>query len=164
MPKKLIKIRIATLNDAKSILKVHYDAVHKIASKDYSREILDDWSAPVTDKRINDTKKKLQAGRITFVVAEINGEIIGFGAIVPKDYEIRAVYVLPKAKRKGVGTALLRKLEGIAKQNNIKKLNLESSITAEKFYNKSGYKSLRYWDFILKTGRMMKSVKMSKKL
>ncbi len=162
MPKNFIKIRTAEPKDAKSILKVHYDAVHKTASKDYSKEILHDWSPPVTNKRIEDYKKKSK-GRV-IVVAEINREIIGFGTIVPKECEIRAVYVSPKAKRKGAGTALLKKLEAIAKEKNIKKLNLESSITAEKFYNKNGYKSLRYGYFTLNTGRKMKSVNMIKKI
>ena len=163
MPKKSIKTRLSKPDDTKAILKVHYDAVHHIASKDYNKQILNDWSPPVTTKRIIDYKKKLGKNEIT-IIAEIGKNVVGFGKIVPEKNEIRAIYVSTKAKRKGVGTALLMKLEEIAKEKSIKKLNLESSITAEKFYNKNGYKNLEYRYFTLKTGRKMRSVKMIKKL
>ena len=163
MPKSRIKIRYFKPEDAKSILQVHYDAVHHIASKDYSKRILNDWSPSVTDKRIRDYKKKSIKRSVT-VVAEMNREVIGFGTVVPKENEIRAVYISPKAKRIGIGTALLRKLEAVARKKGIKELNLESSITAEKFYNKNGYKTLEYRYFTLRTGRKMRSVKMVKKL
>ncbi len=163
MLKNLIKIRLAKTKDAKARLQVHYDAVHEIASKDYGRRILNDWSPLVTDERIREYNKRPREGKIT-LVAEIKGEIIGLGTIVPKEREIRAIYISPKSKRKGVGTALLRRLEKIAKEKGIKELNLESSITAEKFYNKNGYKSLRYRYFTLHTGRKMRSIKMFKTL
>lgn len=163
MHKETIKIRLAKPNDAKSILEVHYDAVHKIASKDYDKKILNDWSPPVTAKRVKDYKKKSRI-KIIRLVANINGKIVGFGTLTPKDCRIGAVYVSPKAKRRGVGALLLRELENIARKLHIKKLKLESSITAEKFYNKNGYKSLKNSYFALRTGRKMKCIKMAKKL
>lgn len=50
----------------------------------------------------------------------MNREFIGFGTVVPKENEIREVYISPKAKRKGIGTALLRKLEGVARKKVLK--------------------------------------------
>jgi putative acetyltransferase len=98
------------------------------------------------------------------MVAEINRRIVGFGVIVPKENEVRAIYVSPQVKRKGIGSALLRKLEELAKEKGIKKLRLESSVTAEKFYQKNGYKVIKRGYFTLRTGRKMKSVKMKKLL
>ena len=163
MNKKLIKIRLAKPRDAKAILKIHYNSVHKIASKDYNKKILNDWSPNVTNKRIKDYKKKSVENRIA-VVALIDEKIFGFATIVPQENKIGAMYVSPEAKRRGIGTALLKKIEAIAQKKKIRKITLESSITAEKFYNRNGYKSLLHHYFTLKTGRKMKSIKMFKKL
>ena len=40
------------------------------------------------------------------LVAEIDGEIVGMGALVIAPNELRACYVLPNAIRKGVGSRL----------------------------------------------------------
>ena len=155
-------IRYYLPKDAKSIIKVHYDSVHKIASKDYETEILNDWSPKVTTERIKKFLENQLKGKEYTVVAEIKGKIVGFGVIVPKEKEIRAVYVSPKTKRFGIGTALLKRLEKFAKRKGINKLHLSSSITAEKFYLKNGYKVVSYGKFTLKTGRKMKCVNMKK--
>ena len=45
-----IVIRRAIKGDASAIVKVHYDAVHVTAGKDYDQSILDDWSALPFDR------------------------------------------------------------------------------------------------------------------
>src|SRR6266436_9161361 len=51
------------------------------------------------------------------VVAEIDGAIVGIGALVLANCELRACYVAPEAARKGVGSALVAEIERIARDH-----------------------------------------------
>ena len=75
MLKKLIKIRLFQPKDAKTIIQVHYNAVHKIASKDYKPEILNDWSPPFSFERVKKFVENQSKGKEVTVVAEINRRI-----------------------------------------------------------------------------------------
>jgi GNAT superfamily N-acetyltransferase len=64
------------------------------------------------------------------------------------------VYVLPEFQRKGIGTALIHHLEGIARRKGLKKarlLTVSGAYWATKFYEKLGYqlaeKIARPWGF-----------------
>jgi putative acetyltransferase len=69
----------------------------------------------------------------TRIVAEVRGRIVGIGALVISKAELRACYVAPDVARTGIGTALVKELERIAKQHGLDQLHLESSLTAERF-------------------------------
>ena len=49
-------------------------------------------------------------------VADQNGKVVGFAAIVVDKEELRACYVVPSAARQGVGRALIQKLEHTARE------------------------------------------------
>ena len=72
------------------------------------------------------------------LVAELDGELVGIGALVLADSELRACYVVPAAARKGVGSALVAEIERIARQHGLTHLELLSSLTAEPFYRALG--------------------------
>src|SRR5579859_5863795 len=113
-PMRKVNIRFARNEDARGILEAHYSAVHRTASKDYSPEICNEWSTPVTQERITQYLNNSLPHETT-LVAEVDGEIAGFGAIVESENELRAVYVAAEFGRCGVGSALLSELERIAK-------------------------------------------------
>ena len=46
---------------------------------------------------------------------EIDGRIVGIGALVLAKSELRACYVAPQTARRGVGSALMHELERIAR-------------------------------------------------
>jgi putative acetyltransferase len=161
-PDGQITVRLARHEDARPIPDVQYDAVHKTAAKDYPPQVLSEWSAPVTQERIQaflqnpDNELRL--------VAEINGEIVGFGALVLEQNELRACYVKSSAVRRGVGTMLLGELERQAVSAGTVTLHLASSTTAENFYLANGYKVVKCGEHTLRTGRKMACVKMLKRL
>ena len=107
------KVRPATIDDAKAILEVHYGAVHETADKDYPIEILSEWSPEVDEKRLTDFQKQLREGKDgeKLYVVELENQIAGFGAIVPANQELRAVYVSPMFARRSVGKLILEHLE-----------------------------------------------------
>lgn len=75
-----------------------------------------------------------------FVVAVTgDGEVVGFGELVPDEREVRAVYVHPDHERRGVGTALLAHLEGYARALDCPALTLQSSLNAVEFYERAGW-------------------------
>jgi putative acetyltransferase len=66
--------------------------------------------------------------------AEIDGRIVGIGALVLAKSELCACYVAPQATRRGVGSALMHELERIGRDNGLANLEMDSSVTAEPFY------------------------------
>lgn len=59
--------------------------------------------------------------------------------LMNKDGEILLNYVLPAYLYQGVGKALLKEIERIAKSSGIKVLSVVSTITAKTFYEKNGF-------------------------
>lgn len=163
MREKPITIRPALAADAEAILRVHHSAVHETAAGDYAPEILAEWSAPVNAARIEAYVNKALPAELTFV-AERNGEIAGFGAIVPAANELRAVYVAASHSGAGVGSALLAALEHSAKEAGCPFLEMDSSLTAERFYRRHGFKVLSRGTHPLSTGQEMACVRMKKEL
>ena len=89
--------------------------------------------------------------RSVYFIAEIEGNIIGGGGISPTNglsedtCELVKMYLLPEARGKGIGAALLNKCLETAKQKGFNKVYLESlpelnrAITV---YEKFGFKKL----------------------
>jgi N-acetylglutamate synthase-like GNAT family acetyltransferase len=91
-------------------------------------------------------------------------EIVGIGKVVRDMGELRACYVSPYHGGKGIGRAIVRELERIARSNRIQSLWLDSSLTAEAFYESLGYAVLERGEHMLGSGVKMACVKMSKGL
>jgi GNAT superfamily N-acetyltransferase len=158
-----INVRFAKSEDARGILEAHYSAVHQTAAKDYPLEILRIWSTPVTKERIDQYLRNALPHETT-LVAEVAGRIAGFGAIVESNDELRAVYVAAEFGGRGVGSALLRELERLAKDRGCPALQMDSSLTAAAFYLRNGYEELGRADHTLSSGDKMASVRMRKVL
>jgi putative acetyltransferase len=158
-----VNIRFAESEDARGILEVHYSAVHQTAAKDYPLVILRAWSTPVTPERIDHYLKNVLPNETT-VVAEVNKRIAGFGVLMESNGELRAVYVAAEFGNQGVGSALLRELERLAKDRGCRELRMDSSLTAAPFYLLHGYEELGRADHTLSSGDKMACVKMRKAL
>src|SRR5713101_8225527 len=111
--------------DARRFLEIHHAAVRGIAANDYPTSVVEAWARPITDQVI----ERFVANRDQEVrlVAEIDGEPVGIGAIVVSNSELRACYVAPSAARRGVGSALVAKIEQIVCEHRLDHLELESS-------------------------------------
>jgi putative acetyltransferase len=148
--------------DAEQILKTHGAAVRITAAKDYPEDVIQSWASPATPEKIEEYSKRIERGEETTVVAVLSGKIVGFGAIVEEENELRAVYVSPDANRMGVGSAILAKLEQIAKERGLTELQMHSSLTAEPFYLTHGYRSEGRSVHTLRNGQEMACVLMRK--
>jgi putative acetyltransferase len=158
-----IGIRAAVESDAAAIVKVHYEAVHRIASNDYEQDILNEWSTNSVDRSTRlKTQISQNVDQTIMLVAEVDGTVVGFGEVVPDKGELRAVYVSPTAARMGIGSALLQNLEKESRDRMVQKLWLDSSLTAVPFYSAHGYQRDGVGTHQLSSGRLMNCVKMHK--
>jgi putative acetyltransferase len=157
----IIVVREMCADDARQFLVAHHESVRGIAAKDYPPQIVEEWAPmPISDEAVE--LVAANPNNEVRIVAEIDGQIVGIAVIIPKQNELRACYVVPKAARMGVGSALVSRLEQIALKHGLKYLELVSSITAEPFYASLGYDSLGRSQHVLSTGGRMACVKMSK--
>jgi GNAT superfamily N-acetyltransferase len=156
-------VRTARIEDARGILEAHYSAVHETAAGDYPLEVRRAWAMPVTLERIDRYSKHALSNETT-VVAEVDGRIAGFGVIVEAESELRAVYVAAEFGRRGLGSALLRELERIAKERGCRELRMDSSLTAAPFYASHGYEETGRGEHLLSSGEEMACVRMRKVL
>lgn len=157
-----IKVRSCLPSDAENVLKVHGAAIHETASSCYPKEIIQDWASPITPSKIKAFADNTVVGEETRIVAEINGRIVGFGAIVVSNNELRAVYVSPSFGRSGVGTIILQELERLAREQGLSELHLNASLNAEPFYQVNGYINEGFEEHTLRSGRKMPSIRMRK--
>ncbi len=74
------------------------------------------------------------------------------------------MYVSAAFGRQGVGSALLRELERLAKVRGCGELHLDSSLTAAPFYRHRGYEETERAEHLLSSGTKMACVKMRKVL
>lgn len=157
-------IRPARIEDAEHILRAHFNSVHGTGSKFYSKEICDEWSPSISEKRIKGFADTISSGVEIMFVAIVEDKIAGFSSIIPKDSELRAVYVDPKFGGKGVGKMLLNQVELEARKHGLQKLVMPASLSAEAFYKRHGYIEIQRIEHILKSGKKMPAVKMEKVL
>jgi putative acetyltransferase len=158
-----IVVREMRSADVRAFLEVHHAAVRSTAVVDYPLAVIDAWAPmPLTEE----AAEQVRANRDNEyrLVAEIDGQVVGIGALVFESSELRACYVSPAAGRRGVGSALVQEIERAACERGLSVLEPDSSITAEAFYRKQGYKVRERGEHILRNGQRMVCVKMQKSL
>lgn len=134
----LVVVRKFQGSDIDQILTLFYHTVRQINRKDYSPKQVETWAPETPDrtKWLNSLQKNL-----TYVV-EIGKKIIGFEDMDQTGY-IDHLYSHADFQGKGVGSAILKKLEEQARQLNLEQLTTESSITAKPFFERHGFVVIR---------------------
>lgn len=105
-------------------------------------EVLPDapgWNHPATDIR-----RKLVVQRELFLVAELDGSVAGtaMGGYDGHRAWVYYVVVSPRARRRGVGTALVSEVERLLEEMGARKINLQvraGNDGAVSFYRSLGY-------------------------
>jgi putative acetyltransferase len=158
-----VSIREMRPADARAFLEVQHRAVRELAADDYPLDVIEAWAPlPITPEHVDFVRST--ANREYRLVAELDGEIVGIGCLAPKNNELRACYVAPWATRKGVGSAILREIERVARDQGVTTLHADSSLTAEPFYRVNGYEVCASGDHVLNNGARMTCVRIRKNL
>ena len=136
-----MKIREYQDSDIKQIVLLFYETVHSVNTVDYSIEQLHAWAPR------KEIEKKLKGwniflgNNITYV-AEINGKIVGFVDMSYRGYLDR-LYTHKDYLRQGIATALVNKVESVARKIRLSEIHTEASVTARPFFEAHGYEVMR---------------------
>ncbi len=147
-----IIIRPYRSGDVAQMAQLFYDTVHTINARDYSHKQLKAWASEDVD---------LEAWDASFLahytlVAEENGQIVGFGDLVGGTYLDR-LYVHKDHQGRGIATALCDALEAQAPGG----VTTHTSFTARTFFEKRGY-TLHKEQLVQKRGMWLTRLVMEK--
>jgi putative acetyltransferase len=157
-----ITVRPLRDDEGRIYLEIVNSAIRGLAVGHYPPEAIEGWVVPVTDETVRDLM--LNRDNEIRVIADLDGEPAGIGALVLARSELRACYVSPHAARRGCGSALVREIERLARENGLTRLELAASINAEAFYAAHGYEVRERSDVVLGNGHRMAAVWMGKNL
>ena len=156
--KNNIQIRKAKTKDIRAITKLHKKIVSEVNSAFYSPEVIKEWLNKISEGNVNH-----QFQNSVWIVAEIDSKIIGFGQYSVKDRQIYQINVDPKYLNQNIGKRLYEYIENGFKNNEIGKINLNSTLNAVGFYQKLGFEIVQEINFKL-SRQSLKMVKMEKSL
>ena len=122
-------IRNYQSSDCQKAIDLFYDTVHTVNAKNYDEKQLSAW-AP---KDVDLTKWNQSLMNNFCLVAEINGEIVGFGDITQDGY-LDHLYVHKDFQGQGIASMLCDRLEAISDE-----IITHASITAKGFFLKRRY-------------------------
>ena len=149
-------------DDARLFLEIHRRSIRGLAAQHYPADIIDAWAGSVTDESI---RRFLENPDYEIrLLAERDGQPVGLGALVVDNTELRPCYVVREAARTGVGSALVKEMERIARDHGLTHLELHASVNAEPFYTALGYDALELEDHVLRSGLRIAALKMRKNL
>ena len=151
--------RHARSSDAPLVWAVRTDAIRSTCSSHYPKEIIDSWSTTAMPDTFGSVLEKEQ-----FVVAELNGEIVGFAGLKTEAREVDAVFVSPSISGTGLGWQLLKQVETQARKLGFKTITLHASLNAVLFYLRSGYSEVGKGFHSSKSGLQIACVHMEKQL
>jgi N-acetylglutamate synthase-like GNAT family acetyltransferase len=129
-------IRPATAADASAISQVISQSLRQSNTLDYSPDII----AQVEKSFSTESIRTLLTQRQVFV-ATIDHRTVATASL-DRDV-VRSVFVDPEHQRTGLGRQLMATIESIAIEAKIEVLRVPSSITAEAFYFKLGFRKVR---------------------
>jgi GNAT superfamily N-acetyltransferase len=155
----MFTVRRAREEDAEGIWRVHTSAIRCIASSHYTPEEVEAWASPLKPEHYAEAIRNKE-----FYVAEEDDAVIGFGTLNPGESEIEAVYVSPGVVRRGVGSAILGRLEERARDLGLKSLKMDASLNAVPFYRSAGYEPRKGMKHRLASGVEIGCVLMTKEL
>lgn len=138
MNEKLL-IRLFVESDAGAVQTIIHRGLREINGKDYPAELIEEYCAYFTLEKI-----KGQANSAHMYVAVSGDKIVGTGSIAPywgskTESILLTIYVLPERIRQGIGTAIINALEQDEYFVRANRVEIPSSVTAVKFYQKLGY-------------------------
>jgi putative acetyltransferase len=157
-----VTVRPLRANEGQTYLEIVNSAIRGLAAMHYSPDAIDGWVVPITDDTLQDLM--VNADHEIRIVAEVDGSVVGIGAVILERSELRACYVSPHAARRGCGSALVHEIERIASENGLTHLEVAASLNAEPFYAAHGYHVRERSEVTLRNGHRMPAVSMTKSL
>ena len=127
--------RRATAGDAEAVYEIVLRALRETNARDYPASVIDRLVLTLPEG----VASKLEEWHA--YVAVVEGRIVGTASL--NDRTVRAVFVHPDYQGRGIGTELMNSVENAASVQSESTLSVQSSITAQPFYAKRGFKVVR---------------------
>jgi GNAT superfamily N-acetyltransferase len=129
-------IRPALEDDADEISAVILRTLRETNAKDYAREIIERVEHSFSPSAV------LQLiGKRAVFVATIGSRVVGTASL--DGSVVRTVFVAPDVQVRGIGKLLMAEIERTARERNIPWLAVPSSLTAETFCVRLGFRAVR---------------------
>ena len=128
-----IRIRPYQSQDAEAVSQLIRSTMRISNSPDYPMEklqLLMDYFSPTKIEEINQN-------RSCFVAIEAD-HIVGTAGL--EDDNLVTFFVDPRHQRRGIGAALLQRVENAAELKGLQTLNVQSSLAGAQFYEAMGYR------------------------
>lgn len=129
-------IRPTLPSDASEISRVIIHALRENNSRDYTPEIIARVERSFAPEAIRDFLTTR-----TMFTAEIAGQIMGTASL--DQNVVRTVFVAPDAQGRGIGRRLMAAVLREAEARHVAVLSVPSTVTAEPFYARLGFKAVR---------------------
>lgn len=134
-----MRIRRARIEDAAELSRLHKSTIRHVNAMDYDDAQVRVWSKRTSAKRFRESHDMA----VRFVAVE-GDRIIGFGDFKKDDPEtFWGLYVHKDHLGRGIGTALMKRLEQEAKSMGTDTFTLKATVTAKAFYEKQGFEVVR---------------------
>ncbi|MEH7441202.1 GNAT family N-acetyltransferase [Bacillus sp. JJ1122] len=129
-----MEIRSYATADAPAILKLFRETILSVNHGDYTQEQCEIWANSFSSIESLDSRLRNSFA----VTAEVDWVVAGFGNL-NSQREIDLLYTHKNYQARGIGSAILRKLESVACLKGYEELTTEASITALDFFLSKGY-------------------------
>ena len=127
-----MKIRAVTHEDVPALSRLIERSIRLINAKEHSAESVELVCALFTEERLHRDLNR----RDMFI---LENHELPIGTISLGDGKLHSLFVEPEQAGKGYGSQLVCYIEYFARSRNLRKLSLNSSLTAVPFYEKLSY-------------------------
>jgi putative acetyltransferase len=153
-----IGVRRGRPSDAPAVAAIMSESIRGLAAGAYSARRVERWASLPPLYHV----WAMTAGGEHYLVAGRGGRLLGYGAL--RGREVTALFVRPAAGRRGVGTALLRRLEREALRAGARTLRVRAAVPAVGFYAAKGFSGRRRLGVPLPGGGALPARAMTKPL
>jgi len=153
----MLTVRRYEPEDSDTTIEIFLEAIREVASKDYNALQVKAW-AQVDDPA---TWARKRASRPTWI-AIINGVRVGFSDLEPTGH-LDMMFVHPHYQGRGVASLLLATVEATAREQNLRRLTTEASMTARPFFQNRGFSVVTVQE-VEKRGQTLRNFRMEKLL
>ncbi|MET3134098.1 GNAT superfamily N-acetyltransferase [Oxalobacteraceae bacterium GrIS 1.11] len=132
-----LEIRIATSIDAFEACNVLRRSITECCTLDHHNDpvILEAWLGNKTPQMV----AAWFASPTNFSLVALEAGVVVGVALLTRVGKLALCYLLPEARRRGIGKALLSHMEAQAREWGVKALQLHSTASAEAFFAERGY-------------------------
>jgi len=153
----MLTIRPYTTEDCDATIEIFLRAIREVASRDYNPAQVNAW-AQVKDREAWAGRR---ASRPTWIAQNVD-VVIGFSDLEP-DGHLDMLFVHPDHQGRGAASLLLEKVEAEAREQGLKRIFTEASLTARPFFERRGFTVLAR-QTVEKRGQLLDNFRMAKAL